>query len=1057
MELVSRVDAAAKAPVELAVQARASGSVVLSWSQAEHGPRCAVGWPGPRPALADVLPLFDHLGLQLMDHQPAEEGDAVADVFTFRGLKAPQDSEVLALLGEAFLAEWERRCDRDGFSVLVPTARLNWRQVQLVRVAFQYLRQAGLGASRRYVQDILVAHPDFLRHWLEVFEDRFDPHRASSTEDRLDQMRDAATTRDEDRVLGWYAGFGRAVTRTNYFRRGADGQPNKTIVIKLDPARLPFRSDTGLVVETFVHHPDVEGLHVRCGPVARGGVRWSDRLEDYRSEVLALVKAQQVKNALIVPAGAKGVFVVKAPTVGLDQATATLELSRCYRIFVRGLLDVTDTVVDGVVQHPSHTVITDDDDPYLVIAADKGTAAFSDLANAEAEDSGFWLRDAFASGGSSGYDHKRLGITARGAWMAVRRHFTELGLDVDREQFTVVGIGDMSGDVFGNGMLMSPHIRLIAAFDHRHVFLDPDPNPVQSFQERQRLASLPGSSWADYNRAVLSEGGSVSARSARVVHLSPQVCMALRLEASEASPEEVVRAILRAPVDLLWVGGVGTFVRGSTESDIDVGDRSNNKVRVAASELRCRVVGEGGNLGLTQAARIEYAESGGRVNADFIDNAGGVNLSDREVNLKILLRGPVDAKQLGGHERDQILDSCTADVVDAVVADIRLQTLAISVAEADAPLLIDRHEQVMSLLEQVAGLDRDRERLPRPEEIADRRSNAKGLVRPEIALLLAHAKNLSHALLLASDLPSDPSLQDVLYGYFPAPVRRKFARQIREHILARDIIATRLANDLVNEVGPGFIYRLQDRTGADAPQAIRAYLVVRDLLGLSELWQGLGVLPLALMMPVRRALERTLEHNMCWLLRRRASTIDIDLERRSLRPTMQRMLSSALPLLPGPIDAGFEQALQALSERGVGADLVRAWSAVGRLVPALDLASTATELDCDVSVLAEHYVQLGDVMQWNWPTALVRASDSHWTQMAQLALRDEMMALQTVLAGDALRTGGVDEWVRVNAPVLKRASESYADLVNAETADIAVTAIRAQVMRDVAQAVTGRN
>ena len=536
MDVISSVDLAPQLPEDLAARARAEQSAVLSWSADSSALHCVVGWPGRRPALVDVLPLFEHLGLALVDHRPVAGDGVAADVFEFRPLEPPPGPVVLRLLGEAFLAAWERRCDRDEFARLVPVARLTIRQVQLLRVALQYLRQAGLGTSRRYVIGILTEHMDFVRHWVELFEARFDPAAEALPEDRLDALLASASTRDEDRVLRWYAGFGRAVTRTTFFQRDEDGLPSSTIVVKLDPARMSFLADAGVAVETFVHHPDVEGLHARCALVARGGLRWSDRIEDYRAEVLALVKAQQVKNALIVPDGAKGAFVVRVPLAGLDAASAEMQVRRCYRLFVRGLLDVSDNVVDGVVRHPADTVVLDGDDPYLVVAADKGTAAFSDLANAEAADVGYWLGDAFASGGSAGFDHKRLGVTARGAWESVRRHFAELGTDVDVDEITVVGIGDMSGDVFGNGMLLSRKIRLVAAFDHRHVFLDPDPDPARSFAERRRLAAAPGSSWADYDRAMISPGGGVYARTARVVELSEGVRRRLDLDAAELAP-----------------------------------------------------------------------------------------------------------------------------------------------------------------------------------------------------------------------------------------------------------------------------------------------------------------------------------------------------------------------------------------------------------------------------------------------------------------------------------------------------------------------------------------
>src|SRR5215207_1293217 len=505
----------------------------VTWDADGRRLRCLVRWPGARPPLSEVLPIFEQLGLLLTDH----EHEDTADQFFFGQIEQASSDETLSLLAEAFVAAWEGSVDRDVFAALVTSAHLRVRQVQLVRSAFQYLRQAGIGASRTYVRDILSAHREFLRHWVEVFEQRFDPSLPVAGEHLLAKFAEPAATRDEFRVLDWYAGLLDAVTRTNYFCRDEEGAPYPSIVLKLDPGKLPFPTDPKVAVETFVHHPDVEGLHVRYGPVARGGLRWSDRVEDYRDEVLALAKAQQVKNSLIVPAGAKGAFVVKASLAGRPPTDTADEVRRCYRIFVRGLLDVTDTVTEQGVMHPTGVTVVDGPDPYLVVAADKGTAALSDVANEESAGVGFWLDDAFASGGSTGFNHKQLGVTARGAWVAVRRHFTELGIDPDRDEFTVAGIGDMSGDVFGNGLLLSERLRLVAAFDHRHIFLDPDPDPKTSFGERARLAALPSSSWADYEPALISPGGGVHPRSARSVTLSGQVRATLGVDAEVLTPD----------------------------------------------------------------------------------------------------------------------------------------------------------------------------------------------------------------------------------------------------------------------------------------------------------------------------------------------------------------------------------------------------------------------------------------------------------------------------------------------------------------------------------------
>jgi len=1052
MHLLSTVDPAPRAPEELAQLAQARGSPVVSWSADHKSTTCVVGWPGQRPRLVEVLPLFQQLGLELADHRPGGGRDPVGDVFTFPAIEAPDANEVLPLLGEAFLTAWEGEVDRDDFAVLVGTARLLARQVQLLRAVFQYLRQAHLGASRAYVRDILVANPEFVRHWVELFEARFDPGNPRVPEDRLGTYVEAARTRDEYRVLQWYAAAGAAVTRTSYFRTGAGGHPSSTIVLKLDPSRLPFHRDPALTVETFVHHPDVEGLHVRCGSVARGGLRWSDRIEDYRDEVIALARAQQVKNSLIVPAGAKGAFVVKVPLVGLDPETASIQVRRCYRIFVRGLLDVTDNLVDGTVIHPLETVVCDGPDPYLVVAADKGTALFSDLANAEAQEADFWLDDGFASGGATGFDHKGLGVTARGAWIAVRRHFAELDIDLDTDESTVVGIGDMSGDVFGNGMLLSDRIRLVAAFDHRHIFLDPDPDPRLSFDERARLARLPRSSWADYDSHLISPGGGVFPRSARAVPLSPTVRRRLGVDDEELPPDEAVQAILRAPVDLIWNGGIGTYVRASNESDADVSDRGNDRVRVTAPQLRCRVVGEGGNLGLTQAARVEYALQGGRLNADFIDNAAGVNTSDREVNLKILLGSATSAGLIDRTQRDQLLGSCATHVVDQVLRDNNQQTWAISVAEAHGPTLLDRHEQVMADL--AAVLDPIRERLPNSAEIAARRAAGRGLTRPEIAVLLAYAKNAVHALLLDSALPDDDSVRGTLVEYFPAPVQERFAEQIRHHRLARDIVATRLSNDVINRVGPGFLYRVEDRTGASTEQVVRAFLVIRDLLRLEELWEGLSKFPVSATIPALRALDQVLEYNVCWLTRRRSELTDPERERRALGTAVRQLQEwVSLHHHPDP-DSTLEQCLAHLTALGAPTPLTTRCRIASQLQPALALAAAADEHGFDVTELASQHRLVCTELRLSWLTRSipVQPADTHWTQLARAALHDELTSLLVAIACDVLDKGGLPPWTSRNEAALERARSSYAGLATTADADMAMLTVGVQVLRDLSHA-----
>ncbi|MEX3649104.1 NAD-glutamate dehydrogenase domain-containing protein [Mycolicibacterium porcinum] len=790
----------------------------------DAGTRAVVQWPAQPPLLAEVCAMFEHFGLRVASYQLADTGHH----YEFGCLALPRTT--LDLIARAFEAAAAGRWQVDRYAALIPSAGIDWRRAVLIRAAGRFIRQTGLGFSADYIVDSLVAAPEFVNALLTLFDARFNPDGSGDTDaDQADHdvaaLVDAAASLDDERIRRALHSFVRATLRTNWFQLGPDGQAKDYLSFKIDSARL---ADPGPVIpyrEIYVCSDTVEGIHLRSGAIARGGLRWSNRPEDYRTEVLGLMKTQAVKNAPIVPSGAKGAFVLRNTDISPADG---------YRTFIRGLLDITDNIVDGAVRHPDRTVCPDGADAYLVVAADKGTATFSDLANSVAAEYGFWLGDAFASGGSAGYDHKAMGITARGAWLSVRRHFAEAGHDIDAEPFTVAGIGDMSGDVFGNGMLLSHNIKLVAAFDHRHIFVDPDPDPQTSFGERKRLFGLPASSWQDYDSTLISAGGGVWPRTAKSIALSPQARSALGIEAAECTPDELIAAVLRAPVDLLWNGGVGTYVRADGETNADARDKANDRVRVTASQLRCTVIGEGGNLGLTQQARIGFALAGGRINADFIDNAAGVATSDLEVNIKIAL----DSGDIGTAQRNALLAEATDEVAARVLADNAEAILAISMAAAEADSLLDRHIRLITNLRDEAGVDPQVEGLPAGPELARRRSMGLGLTRPEIAVLLAQSKNLVTQELLASEIPDHEAFTDRLIDYFPAGIAEQARAEISRHPLRREIVATSVAGELINRVGPGTIYRMQERLAVTTPQVAQAYATVRDILDLDALWEA---------------------------------------------------------------------------------------------------------------------------------------------------------------------------------------------------------------------------
>jgi glutamate dehydrogenase len=1023
--------------------------------EAEEGlVRCKL-FSADEVSLSDVMPTFEHMGAKVVDEHPYEispAGSAPAWIYDF-GLRCAADDveRVRDAFQEAFLGVWGGAYENDGLNGLVMGAGLTGREVTILRAVGKYLRQAGIAFSDRYMERTLVRHPEVAILLVRLFAARFHPDRTDSEEAeeltaKLDAAIDAVESLDEDRILRSFVTVMRAIVRTNFFRTDAQGEhagaPRAFLSFKLDPALIPILPLPRPRFEIFVYSPRIEGVHLRGGRVARGGLRWSDRREDFRTEILGLMKAQMVKNALIVPVGSKGGFVVKRPPVDAAREALLAEGIACYETFLCGLLDLTDNIVGADVVPPPRVVRYDEDDPYLVVAADKGTASFSDIANGVSAQYGFWLGDAFASGGSQGYDHKQMGITARGAWESVKRHFRELGTDTQSTDFTVVGIGDMSGDVFGNGMLLSEHIRLLAAFNHMHVFLDPDPDPAASFAERRRLFELPRSSWSDYEETLISPGGGVFPRTAKSIPISPQVREALGVEAAELAPAELIRELLRAPADLLWNGGIGTYVKASTETHADAGDKTNDAVRVDGAELRCRVVGEGGNLGFTQRGRIEYALAGGAINTDAIDNVAGVNCSDHEVNIKILLDAIVTAGDMTEKQRNELLVVMTDAVAERVLVGSYSQTQAMSLACFQAPQMLDVHARLIRQLEQTAGLNRKIEYLPNDEVIGERKLAHQGLTAPELAVVMAYGKIHLYSGLLESDLPEDPYLGHDLERYFPSPLPERYAKEMRSHRLRREIIATLVANQIVDRAGTTFAFRLREETGAPASLLARAYAVAREIFDMRVVWHEVEALDnhvhaeaqLTMLIEARKLVERATR----WLVRNNPRSIDIAATT-AYFARGSAMLAGVLPdVLDGADRDAFEARLSELEGAGVPPALAARVAGMPSMLAVLDIVEVAAVTMRPLEAVTATHFGLGSGLELNWlrDRILELPRANRWQALARAALRDDLYSLHRSLTHEVLEAAprdadseaAISAWTHRSGAAVERCLGMIADV-----------------------------
>jgi glutamate dehydrogenase len=1029
--------------------------------------------------LSQALPILENMGFVVLSEHPYRIEVPSSRPIWLQDFQMQRRDGVMVspqALGprftETFAAVWNGRAENDGFNRLVVMTTMTWRQATVVRAYCKFLLQTGGTFSQSYMEQVLASNSGVASALSQLFEAQFDPAMKAPRREaeltrvqaEIDRLLDAVTSLDEDRILRRFVGAIRATLRTNYYQKDGKEPFKSWLSFKLDPRHVPELPQPRPAFEIFVYSPRVEGVHLRMGHVARGGIRWSDRREDFRTEVLGLMKAQNVKNTVIVPVGAKGGFVPKRLPANASREDVQREGVECYRTFIRGLLDLTDNIVDGKLVPPPQVVRRDDDDPYLVVAADKGTATFSDIANRISAEYNFWLGDAFASGGSAGYDHKKMGITARGGWECVKRHFRELGVDTQSQDFTAIGIGDMAGDVFGNGMLQSPHTKLLAAFNHMHIFLDPTPDPAASFAERQRLFDLPRSSWEDYDRKLISKGGGVFPRSAKSIKLSPQVQTMFGIKRDSATPLELIKMILCMQVDLVWNGGIGTYVKASDESHGEVGDRANDSVRVNGKDLRCRVVGEGGNLGLSQRGRVEYAAGGGKLNTDFVDNSGGVDCSDHEVNIKILLNNLPKRADLPLVKRNKLLADMTDEVAQLVLRDNYLQSQALSVLETRAVSDLLEHAHSIRSLELSGALDRGLEFLPGAEELTERHKAGRGLTRPELAILLAYSKMALYSRLIDSDVPEDPYLAHELERYFPRIMQQRLGKYLHQHRLRREIIATATTNSMVNRMGPTFARRVQEDTGAGAATVVRAYAIARESYEMRATWSQIEALDTKIKASTQYELmyetTRLLRFCTYWLIHHQSGKLEIERQVSRLRRGLAD-LDAALPgVLSGTDQTFFESRRAQYREANVPEALAKRMASLAALRSGPDLVEIAESAKLPVTAAARVYFGVGTALQLDWIREQIESLgvEGHWQAVARTTLRDNIYNLQRVLCMQVLNEArqrapeqALQAWVARHQKAVDYLRQTVNDMRSLPEMDFATLSVALQAVRRMAE------
>ncbi len=1013
--------------------------------------------------LSDVLPILENFGLKVIGESPYAIKTANGEVYwildfsmLLTGKGKFNLEKVQSLFQDAFAKVWTGKLEDDGFNRLILGAELGGREVSILRAFAKYERQIGGTFSQSYIEDTFSRYPSIAKLIIKLFNLKFDPKKKTSektitkVEADIETSLDNVANLDDDRIIRRVVEMVGATIRTNYFQADANNEEKSYISFKIEPKLISDIPKPVPAFEIFVYSPQVEGVHLRGGKVARGGLRWSDRREDFRTEVLGLVKAQQVKNTVIVPVGAKGGFVCKQLPQGTRQEIFEAG-KECYKTFIRGLLDITDNIVAGEIVPPTSVVRLDEDDPYLVVAADKGTATFSDIANGISEEYNFWMGDAFASGGSVGYDHKGMGITAKGGWESVKRHFREMDVDCQTTDFTCVAIGDMAGDVFGNGMLLSKHIRLQAAFNHLHIFVDPNPDAASTYVERERLFNLPGCSWEDYNKSLLSEGGEIYSRSAKSLKLTPQIMKMLGTKKQSMAPIELIQALLSMQVDLLWNGGIGTYVKGSSETHLEVGDRANDALRINGKELKAKIVGEGGNLGFTQLGRIEYAAHGGRINTDAIDNAGGVDCSDKEVNIKILLNTLVQNGDLTVKQRNKLLYDMTEDVSVKVLEDCYRQTHSLSITAMRGGSQLKEQSRFIHELERTGKLDRALEFIPNDDEIADRLVKGVGLTRPELSVLLAYNKMVLKDDLVCPEITGNSYYDKFLVEYFPQMLQQKYLTEMQSHPLRAEIIATQLANAIGNDMGFNFVNRMFEETGETVAEIANCYTVASNVFGMADMWKKIEALdnkiPTAVQTEMLFQIRRTVRRATRWFLRHRNKALDVAESIKFYRSTFIDLTTNLYSYMTEGDCEQLKQAEEDLIKSNVPNDIASYVAKLSSIFSTMDIAELTAEDSRDVSVVATTYFELGARLDLHWFLDQITRQPvaNHWQALARSSYREELDWQQRSLTSVILRADCkskktdelLDNWFKENKQSLGRWKHILSEFRIGETHEFA--------------------